>query len=60
MHILGASRHGIHLLPCRGLLLDVGDLLPLHAGRRDLRSQDDVTDLTLQQKQLRHVSRHYG
>ena len=48
VHVLGARGHGRHLLPRCGLLLDVGNLLALHAGRRDLRAQNDVPDLALQ------------
>jgi hypothetical protein len=38
-----------------GLLLNLRDLLPLLAGRRDLRAQDDVADLALRERAHVHV-----
>ena len=45
--VLGLGSQGSHLGSRSRLLLDLGDLLALHAGWRDFRAQNDVPDLIL-------------
>ncbi len=50
VHVGGLGGDGRHVAALARLLLDLRDLLPLLAGRRDLRAQDDVADLALRQR----------
>lgn len=48
VHVGGLGGDRRHLAALPRLLLNLRNLLPLLRGRRDLRAQDDVTDLALQ------------
>ncbi len=49
VHVCGLGGDRRHLPALPRLLLNLRNLLPLLAGRRDLRAQDDVADLRLRQ-----------
>lgn len=58
VHSSGLRSRELRLL--FGLLLDLGNLLALLRRRRDLHTQDDVTDLRLSQRGHVHTERRQG
>eukprot|EP00964_Phaeocystis_antarctica_P078146 scaffold48598_cov65-Phaeocystis_antarctica.AAC.1 len=50
VHVGGLGGDGVELRRLARALLDLGHLLPLHRGRRDLHAEDDVADLGLRER----------